>query len=77
MADTDQHAPIDAELLETLLPSVVEAGVGFNMTLDKIPWLRETYLPTLPNDEVLRRRGTVELEELSVPVSAGGPELRR
>jgi acetyl esterase/lipase len=71
MADTDLHPPIDAELLETVWPSVVEARIGFDMTLDKIPWLRETYLATLPNDEVLRRRGTVELEERHVPGSAG------
>jgi acetyl esterase/lipase len=75
MADTDLHPPIDAELAETVLRSVVEAGIGFDLTLDKIPWMRETYIATLPTDELLRRRGTVELEERSVRGPGGGPDL--
>ncbi len=75
MADADLHPPIDAELAETVWSAVVEAGIGFDLTLDKIPEMRETYISTLPSNEVLRRRGTVEVEELYVPGQAGGPEL--
>jgi acetyl esterase/lipase len=75
MSDADLHPPIDAELEETVWPSVVEAGMGFNMTLDTIPELREIYLPGLPTDELLRRRGTVELQERYIPGQPGAPEL--
>jgi acetyl esterase/lipase len=75
MSDADLHPPIDAELEETVWPAVVEAGMGFNMTLDKISELREIYLPSLPTDEVLRRRGTVELQERYIPGQPGAPEL--
>ena len=75
MSDADLHPPIDAELEETVWPSVVEAGMGFNMTLETIPELREIYLPSLPTDEVLRRRGTVELQERYIPGQPGAPEL--
>src|SRR5918999_6357728 len=75
MSDADLHPPIYAELEETVWPSVVEAGMGFNMTLDKIPELREIYIPSLPTDEVLRRRGTVELQERYIPGQPGAPEL--
>ena len=75
MSDADLHPPIDAELEETVWPSVVEAGMGFNMTLETIPELREIYIPSLPTDEVLRRRGTVELQERYIPGQPGAPEL--
>jgi acetyl esterase/lipase len=75
MSDAELHPPIDAELQETVWPAVVEAGIGFNMTLDKIPEMRELSTAYMATDEVLRRRGTVELQERYIPGPPGLPEL--
>jgi acetyl esterase/lipase len=77
MSDTELHPPIDAELFETVWPSVVEAGRGFTfgLTLDRIPALREFSETGFLTDTALRRRGTVELEERVIPGPPGAPDL--
>ena len=75
MTEPTGHPPIDAELEETVWQAVLEAGIGFDLTLEQIPALRETYLDTLPSPQVLERGGDVDVEERSIPGPQGAPEL--
>ena len=75
-SDTDTtpaHPPIDAELQETVWPTVVEYGVGFNLTLDGIPAFRAT-IPS-PSLEMLRHGGKIDVEERSIPGPEGTPDM--
>jgi acetyl esterase/lipase len=77
MSDDERHPPIDAELMETVWSSVIEAGRGltFGLTLDRIPELREVSRPGLVTDDVLRRGRTVDLDERLIPGPPAAPEL--
>jgi acetyl esterase/lipase len=72
---TQPHPPIDPEV-DAVWPTLVEAGLTFTeVTADQIPRIRELFLEGLPTDDFLRRNGTIELEERSIPGPAGAPEL--
>ncbi len=74
MAPADAHPPIDPEV-DAAWPGIVEAGLTFtDVTPDQITRIRELFLAGLPDDNFLRRGGTVELEERSVP-GPGAPEV--
>jgi acetyl esterase/lipase len=75
MTESGGHPPIDGELQETVWQEVVEAGIGFNLTLDQIPELRQTYMDSLPSAQDMTRGGDVEVEERSIPGPQGAPEL--
>ena len=54
----------------------MEAGLTWtNVTPDDIPRMREAFFEGLPTDDFLRRRGTIELEERSIPRPARAPDL--
>lgn len=75
MAGTQPHPPIDPEI-EAVWPSIVESGLTFtDVTPDQIPAVRELFLTGLPEDDFLRRNGTIELEERLIPGPAGAPEV--
>ena len=74
-AATPTHPPLDAELHETVWPTVVQYGVGFNLTAEGIPALRAAVASQTPSDEVLRRAGTIELAEHDVPGLDGSQDL--
>ena len=75
MAATQPHPPIDPEV-EAVWPAIVETGLTFTeVTPDQIPRIRELFLQGLPDDDFLRRNGTIELEERSIPGPAGAPDL--
>ncbi len=75
MAETQAHPPIDPEV-DAAWPAIVESGLTFTeVTADQIPTIRELFLQGLPDDEFLRRAGTIELEERSIPGPAGAPDV--
>lgn len=74
-AVTSPHPPLDAELLETVWPTVVQYGIGFNLTADGIPALRAAVASQTPSDEMLRRGGTIEFQEHPVPGFEGSKDL--
>lgn len=75
MTAVDRHPPIDPEVA-AVWPTLVEAGLTFtDLTADQIPTLRETFLAGILTDDVLRRAGTIELEDRTIPGPSGEPNL--
>ena len=75
MTAVEPNPPIDPEL-EAVWPTLVEAGLTWtNVTPDQIPHMRELFLADQPTDDFLRRGGTIEVEERSIPGPEGAPEL--
>lgn len=75
MRPPEAHPPIDAELMETVWPTIIGGGLGFNLTAGLIPDMRDACLASLLSDDMLRRGGTVDICERYIPGGPGGPEL--
>ncbi|MEV7422740.1 alpha/beta hydrolase [Streptomyces sp. NPDC091212] len=65
--------PFDPELAAAL--DVLTGQLGDTLALDDIPGVRRASLAQRPSDETLRRDGTFEVEERTVPGPPGEPDI--